>query len=379
MAEVGTPTLSEGTLVASESGHLPSGWDTAVDPTSGERYYFHTEDPLNTVTWQHPGGVDKLSDGDALQATVEITYAGEEPPKTESDHEDSAEPDPATLDAPVQFLGRGLKLVDLSEAGNPKLPTSSEPPPKLTVQLAGRLNRILPEELMGADTDELRSAMHTLWRLRHDPLHRDVPEALRQTAIARRKPISEITSSWHEYIRLLKSLESSALQRGLKIPQALVWLQRDFMASSSQLRYGLLVGEALGIDPIFGALLNPTGGLVGPGNLAVDLEDSAAGLHGAVHDAAGYLFVYHGIGPGYNYLGLEDRDTASPLAGQISGIGYWRVRRGSSSLDAAGHAVVTGLVETLDEVKEAKVAVARAATEVLEPIKKVIKKVTSDD
>ncbi len=96
------------------------------------------------------------------------------------------------------------------------------------------------------------------------------------------------------------------------------------MGSTPQMRYGKVVGDAFGVDPVFGALLNPTGGLVGYGNIAYQpANDSAVGYHGVFHDAAGYLNSFHNAGPGYNYLGQEDGDTSSPLTGQTSGLRYW--------------------------------------------------------
>ena len=109
------------------------------------------------------------------------------------------------------------------------------------------------------------------------------------------------------------------------------------MGSLTQLRVGSLVGEALGIDPVFGALLSPTGGIPGAGNDQVGrFAVSAAGGrevvtdHGTAHDAAGYLSNYHGMGPGYNYVPnvrgfLSD---ANPLAGQSNGVNfYYNLRR----------------------------------------------------
>jgi len=105
----------------------------------------------------------------------------------------------------------------------------------------------------------------------------------------------------------------------------------SFNGSNTQMRYGKVVGDAFGIDPAFGAMLNPTGGLVGPGNWAIAGDDTAVGYHGVVHDAAGYLHNYHNTGPGYDYLGLEHRDTSSPLSGQREGIAYWRQATGGPS------------------------------------------------
>lgn len=109
----------------------------------------------------------------------------------------------------------------------------------------------------------------------------------------------------------------------------------EFLGSKPQLVFGAVVGEAYGIDPVFGALLSPTGGIIGPGNDElsrptdsegkVDPEDPLV-YHGIVHDAAGYMFNYHDQGPGYDYLGKEQAKghaTSNPYTGQQSGIRYW--------------------------------------------------------
>lgn len=105
----------------------------------------------------------------------------------------------------------------------------------------------------------------------------------------------------------------------------------SFMGSMTQMRYGSIVGDAFGIDPVFGAMLNPTGGLIGPGNWAVAGGETAVGFHAVAHDAAGYLHNYHQVGPGYDYLGQEGGDTSSPLTGNRSGIAFWRNALSESS------------------------------------------------
>jgi hypothetical protein len=95
----------------------------------------------------------------------------------------------------------------------------------------------------------------------------------------------------------------------------------DFTASNGQLRFGKVVGDVFGIDAVFGSLISPTGGMAGPGNEKIPMIEngSAVATHGAVHDAAGYLYNCHGIGPGYDYLGREPgADTSNPLAGQTN-------------------------------------------------------------
>lgn len=106
------------------------------------------------------------------------------------------------------------------------------------------------------------------------------------------------------------------------------FLHPKFLGSTSSLRFGKVVGDRLGLAPVFGAMLSPTGGLVGSGNTAIDLHEKPLAYHGIVHDAAGYLITYHNVGPGYDYLGREDRSTRSPYTGQASGIRYWNDKLG---------------------------------------------------
>ncbi len=102
------------------------------------------------------------------------------------------------------------------------------------------------------------------------------------------------------------------------------------MASNDQLRFGKMIGDALGgLDPVLGALLSPTGGIPGPGNNGVGGVAYVMGggkdvviTHGIAHDAAGYLFTYHNMGPGYQYVPGRSGilPVSNPLAGQMSGI-----------------------------------------------------------
>ena len=83
------------------------------------------------------------------------------------------------------------------------------------------------------------------------------------------------------------------------------------------------------MDPIFGVLLNPTAGRVGPGDsgwfhdIMYDNSGEMA-HHSAVHDGFGYLINFHETGPGYDYMYKSFFDTDNPLAGQFSGIDFWR-------------------------------------------------------
>jgi WXG100 family type VII secretion target len=131
-------------------------------------------------------------------------------------------------------------------------------------------------------------------------------------------------------------------------------LHGDFMGSTVSLRYGRVVGDVFGIDPVFGSILNPTGGLVGPGSHAYwPDENDAIGYHGVFHDAAGYLYNNHQeLGPGYNYLGREPFvDTGNPLSGQVSGIAWWS-SHAQLNVDIPGH-VLPNIVDAPDFLKPA--------------------------
>lgn len=164
---------------------------------------------------------------------------------------------------------------------------------------------------------ELRGAMNDLLA---NPQGAGLDQALQRVAQLRGRPLEEIRSEYDRFVQI-RAQRDLANAPTPPNPSALhPW----FLGSNTNLRYGKVVGDAFGIDPVFGAMLNPTGGLVGPDNFSFPGDSTAVGYHGVVHDAAGYLYNYHGAGPGYNYLGLEDRDTADPLTVQSAGIHYWR-------------------------------------------------------
>ncbi|XP_057295352.1 uncharacterized protein LOC130623840 [Hydractinia symbiolongicarpus] len=83
------------------------------------------------------------------------------------------------------------------------------------------------------------------------------------------------------------------------------------------------------LDPIYGVLLNPTAGRVGPGdtgwfhNILFD-DTGYMAYHSAVHDGFGYLVSFHKVGPGYDYLYAHILDKTNCMAGQISGISFWK-------------------------------------------------------
>lgn len=181
----------------------------------------------------------------------------------------------------------------------------------------GYMRSLIGSQIQGAGS-ELRGAMNDLLR---NPTGAKLNQALQRVAELRGRPVEEISSEYQKFTQIRDQRDRADAPTPPNTSRLHPW----FLGSNTNLRYGTVVGDAFGIDPVFGAMLNPTGGLVGPDNYSVPGDSTAVGYHGIVHDAAGYLYTYHNeAGPGYNYLGLEDRDTASPLSGQRAGIRYWR-------------------------------------------------------
>ena len=102
--------------------------------------------------------------------------------------------------------------------------------------------------------------------LRKPLSHGDVEANLQTIAKLRDRPIEDIRKEYEKYVELKDAVDDRIIaKKGEKIP-SLRPNQAEFMGSVWQLRYGQVVGDELGIDPAFGAMLNPTGGLVGPGS-----------------------------------------------------------------------------------------------------------------
>lgn len=198
------------------------------------------------------------------------------------------------------------------------------------------LKGVINRETKGEGTKKLRDAMTVISDNKDKPI--DTPlilEALENIASARGKSVEDIKADWVKFQDLLAEQKRIGDANNQEEVPSLNSFHRlnDKMASPSQMRFGEIVGDKLDIDPVFGALLSPTGGLVGPGNTAIDLNDSATGVHGAVHDASGYLYNYHDKGDGYDYLGTDGRDTSDPYSGQRNGIHYWKNHSGVTSED----------------------------------------------
>ena len=186
----------------------------------------------------------------------------------------------------------------------------------------GNLRGMVGTAPRGSDTPALRSAMN---ELSQNPTGARLDGVLQNVADIRGRPVAEIRAEFDRFQAVRQQAEQIRRERGLEaIPAVDQADHASFVGSTPQMRFGQMVGDAFGIDPVFGSMLSPTGGMVGPGNNAyMPGNNSAIGYHGVAHDAAGYLYNYHGVGPGYDYLGREGVNTSNPLTGQVSGVRYW--------------------------------------------------------
>jgi WXG100 family type VII secretion target len=201
------------------------------------------------------------------------------------------------------------------------------------------MKSLVDSKFQGADSKALRDAMNDLSK-NPPPTGAALDSALSRIAEARGRPVNEIKAEYDKFLQIKAQRDAT----NPDTPPDLKWPHGSFQGSTSQMRYGKVVGDAFGVDPVFGSMLNPTGGMVGPGNVAFDADSTAVGYHGIVHDAAGYLHNYHKTGPGYDYLGREGRDTSDPLSGQREGIKYWRDTLGDySNVRELASIPVTGL------------------------------------
>ncbi len=196
---------------------------------------------------------------------------------------------------------------------------------------ADKMTKELPEmQVSGSGQKELKEAMLTLYK---NPQGDDLQKALQVVATSRGMTLAQAQAQYQKAMEVRAKgrarAEAQAKLKGEKYedvsPDLDLKKHGDFTGSLSQLRFGSILGDVFGLDPVFGALISPTGGLVGPGNKSVQLSDNnPVALHGTVHDAAGYLLNAHGTGPGYNYLKKSwELDTTNCLSGQVSGIAHW--------------------------------------------------------
>jgi predicted lipase len=127
-----------------------------------------------------------------------------------------------------------------------------------------------------------------------------------------------------DYRNLLKRQISRS---GLTIDSS----KNAFWGSDRSLKFGRIVLDVLnpGLDDVFGAMLCPSGGIVGDGNneSTKSYNDSAILLHNLVKDASEHLILSFGLGNGYTYLSkdglLKKNKTLGSPASDLVGIPYW--------------------------------------------------------
>jgi RHS repeat-associated protein len=188
------------------------------------------------------------------------------------------------------------------------------------------------------DKTELSRILHSL----SEQIHMDITageeattakELLSQLSELQNISLPKLEADWKKVVQLHKEASPRKTADHIEcLPQ-----ESQHWGSIDQLRFGKIVGEGLDIDPMLAILLSPTGGMVGPGYSPGShdyLSHEILRIHGGVHDAAGYMYNFHGIGPGYQYVPdtWETLDTSNPLAGQVSGISFWTVEMAKRGL-----------------------------------------------
>jgi hypothetical protein len=188
-------------------------------------------------------------------------------------------------------------------------------------------------KIAGSNSKALNSVME---KLLESPSPADRDRFLIIIAEARNRTLGEIRADYNRFLEIQRTQRRSPEKLDYKSQ----WLDftdyPDFLGSTPSLQYGKVVGDVFGIDPVFGALLNPTGGIMGAGNsrLPQPGHNTPLSYHTVFHDAAGYLRKTHGLGPGYDYLRKEKgSNPTDELAGQISGMRYWHKRMDSPGPD----------------------------------------------
>lgn len=129
---------------------------------------------------------------------------------------------------------------------------------------------------------------------------------------------------YQDYRNLLKRQISRS---GLTIDSS----KNAFWGSDRSLKFGRIVLDVLnpGLDDVFGAMLCPSGGIVGDGNneTTKSYNDSAILLHNIVKDASEHLILSFKIGNGYTYLSnnglLKSNKTLGSPASDLVGVPYW--------------------------------------------------------
>ena len=326
LGSTGAMSNSSGVYIPdSHAKYTPFGdWRTEPTATAGDRYYTgHKHNNLG-------GGADDLG-------LVYMNARYYVPGIARFASADTIVPNPANPQSLNRFSytrNNPLGFIDPSghrECNAPSVPASEQCDSE-EFFFEDPATNLVGTTHAGANTPSLADAMKTLFGLPDE----DSPEfeaALQALADARGLTKAEATANWQRY----KMLRSNAIANGWspELPSDEWW------GSEWQLRFGKVVGDTLDMDAAFAALLSPAGGMIGPGNTALhdsmladgfmadfldgpfgDYNHEAMLYHGAVHDAAGYLYNFQNKGPGYAYLSTYE--TGNFLMGQGAYRSYWR-------------------------------------------------------
>ena len=310
--------------------------------------------PLEGGGWQGRGSTAFFSEmnGEVLPAMQRLAAALDQ--ARSATHEISRVVQQAEEEAARPFRSDGAAALAVgvaaaggmgSDAASPLGETGAAPRPMDTGRIFSDsyMDNVVGSQIQGADSARLNRAME---QLAGNPTLRQVNQALDQIAQARGLSREDVRAQYQRYQEL--KAEAERIRTAKELDQ---FVHDRYMGSTTQLRSGKVVGDALGLDPVFGAMLNPTGGLVGPGNAALDLGNSPLSYHGVMHDAAGYLYNYHNLGPGYDYLGLEGREKSSPFSGQQAGIQYWTSKLDSGFVESTLSNADGTLLGVVEDVK----------------------------
>jgi|GEM_PF-515944 WXG100 family type VII secretion target len=184
-----------------------------------------------------------------------------------------------------------------------------------------KMKQMVGRTWQGQGSAQLRNAMNVL---NGDPTPEQVEKALDDIAEARGVDRKKIAADYEVFKQKKQQMVNKYGEPDSGSASFIPFLHSDYMGSRDQLRFGQIVGDAFNIDPVFGALLEPTGGMPGAGNQAIPANESILSYHAAYHDAAGFLYTNFGQGPGYDYLGQEaHRPTDHGLTGQETGLKFW--------------------------------------------------------
>jgi WXG100 family type VII secretion target len=214
------------------------------------------------------------------------------------------------------------------------------------------LQNLISESITGADNPKLNKYMEDLLKDRDKLSDQEREQLLNKIADIRGRSRTEFREEYYRFLEWKRSARHPE-----KIESLLPYLHANHLGSTNSLRFGKVVGDTLLLDPVFGAMLNPTGGMPGSGQLAIPVDERmldaqgkinlfasflgpnpvlpaialmdrmfiAVGQHSAAHDGYGFMYYQYGIGRGYDYLRQEpwsDPENAF-LTGHLTGIPYW--------------------------------------------------------